>query len=187
MRFTLAADSDFALEARFANPHESKDPGSHHTNSNQSGDTSKPACPTILNSVSRNLLLNSLAQDHLDVLQNADDSTLWHVYKDENDIPYYYNRITGCTQWERPVPPLLAVETAINDRSRMGSPPGTNLFIFHIPPSWDDTELAMHFTPFGNLVSAKVQTDANGNNAGEFCMPARAVARACAAYASFMF
>ncbi|CDR97846.1 -CUGBP Elav-like family member 1 [Babesia bigemina] len=101
-----------------------------------------------------------------EMLQDADESTLWHVYKNEDGIPYYYNHITGCTQWESPVPPLVAVANSVNERTRGVSPDGANLFIFHIPPCWTDKDLAMHFTPFGNVVSARVQKDGNGHNAG---------------------
>ncbi|GBE62087.1 clustered-asparagine-rich protein [Babesia ovata] len=125
-----------------------------------------------------------------EVLQDADESTLWHVYKNEDGIPYYYNHITGCTQWESPIQPLVAVANSVNERTRVGSPDGTNLFIFHIPSCWTDEDLAMHFTPFGNVVSARVQKDANGLNAGfgfvsyDNCQSAAAALRLMKGYAT---
>ncbi|ORM40429.1 CUGBP Elav-like family member 2 [Babesia sp. Xinjiang] len=158
-------DSAIPLEARLATPHDLMEEWESPLLSAQSDDYSVLGSETLLNPVYCSSFLSTMSDDY-EILQDADDSTLWHMYKDKNDVPYYYNHITGCTQWERPIPPLLAVETAINERSRLGSPDGTNLFIFHIPPCWSDTDLAMHFTPFGNLVSAKIQKDANGFNAG---------------------
>ncbi|KAK2197073.1 bifunctional RNA recognition motif domain/WW domain/Nucleotide-binding alpha-beta plait domain superfamily/WW domain superfamily/RNA-binding domain superfamily [Babesia duncani] len=116
---------------------------------------------------SKNCSPDALAADFETVLPEATSQTLWHAYKSSSGHLYYYNSITGHTQWEIPIAPMLAVEAATTaERQRVITPPGTNLFIFHIPNSWDDTQLAMHFTPFGNLVSAKVQRDASGNNAG---------------------
>lgn len=40
-------------------------------------------------------------------------------------------------------------------------PPGANLFVYHIPPSFTDADLAATFQPFGALVSAKVYVDRN--------------------------
>ncbi|GFE55313.1 clustered-asparagine-rich protein [Babesia ovis] len=158
-------DAELPLEARFANPHDSKDNSESASLGGQSGELSLSGGDILLQSAYRNGFLSAISDDY-EIIQEADDSTLWHMYKDENDIPYYYNHITGCTQWERPIPPMYAVESATSERSRTGSPNGTNLFIFHIPACWSDADLAMHFTPFGNLVSAKVQKDASGVNAG---------------------
>ncbi|UKK00056.1 CUG-BP- and ETR-3-like factor 1 [Theileria orientalis] len=159
----LFPQSDFIIEARFANPHEAKD----NNDSSQKNENHKNS--SLFSEAQRSSLLSSLTEESYDMLQDAGRTTLWHVYKDENGVPYYYNSITGHTQWERPIPPLLAVEastSSLSDRNRLSAPPGSNLFIFHIPNVWDDTELSMHFTPFGNLVSAKVQRDANGCNSG---------------------
>lgn len=45
-------------------------------------------------------------------------------------------------------------------------PPGSNLFIFHVPNDWNDYDLVQHFQPFGNILSARIHRDRNGNNRG---------------------
>jgi CUG-BP- and ETR3-like factor len=43
--------------------------------------------------------------------------------------------------------------------SNKEGPPGANLFIFHVPNDWTDASLYSMFSPYGNLVSCKIQTD----------------------------
>mmetsp|Transcript_25331 Transcript_25331/g.59763 ORF Transcript_25331/g.59763 Transcript_25331/m.59763 type:complete len:266 (+) Transcript_25331:1-798(+) len=43
--------------------------------------------------------------------------------------------------------------------SKREGPPGANLFVYHIPPSFTDTDLAATFAPFGPILSAKVFID----------------------------
>jgi hypothetical protein len=38
-------------------------------------------------------------------------------------------------------------------------PDGSNLFIYHIPASWGDSDLMASFAPFGNVVSATAMKD----------------------------
>eukprot|EP01068_Selenidium_serpulae_P005014 Selendium_serpulae@DN3832_c0_g1_i2.p1 len=38
-------------------------------------------------------------------------------------------------------------------------PPGANLFLFHIPPSWRQQDIYTHFSPFGRIVNATVPLD----------------------------
>jgi len=40
-------------------------------------------------------------------------------------------------------------------------PPGANLFIYHLPHDLTDADLATAFSPFGNVISAKVYVDKN--------------------------
>jgi len=45
-------------------------------------------------------------------------------------------------------------------------PVGANLFIYHIPNSWDDGILKQHFEHFGKIISCRVQVDAEGRPRG---------------------
>jgi CUG-BP- and ETR3-like factor len=38
-------------------------------------------------------------------------------------------------------------------------PPGANLFVYHLPPSWTDADLIAAFSPWGNVLSAHVFID----------------------------
>eukprot|EP00933_Yihiella_yeosuensis_P060211 TRINITY_DN6241_c0_g2_i2.p1 TRINITY_DN6241_c0_g2~~TRINITY_DN6241_c0_g2_i2.p1 ORF type:complete len:344 (-),score=88.09 TRINITY_DN6241_c0_g2_i2:641-1672(-) len=50
--------------------------------------------------------------------------------------------------------------------SSTNGPIGSNLFVYHIPNSWDDGILRQHFEHFGSLVSCRVQTDESGRPRG---------------------
>jgi len=45
-------------------------------------------------------------------------------------------------------------------------PPGSNLFIFHIPSEWGDADLIHRFQPYGSILSARIRRDATGRNIG---------------------
>eukprot|EP00438_Fugacium_kawagutii_P030720 Skav209830 [mRNA] locus=scaffold2703:124962:131203:+ [translate_table: standard] len=38
-------------------------------------------------------------------------------------------------------------------------PPGANIFVFHVPINWTDDDFNAHFSPFGQIVSAKIHVD----------------------------
>ena len=40
-----------------------------------------------------------------------------------------------------------------------GGPPGCNLFIYHVPPTWGDDDIRLCFAPFGTVISALIMKD----------------------------
>ncbi|EKX74375.1 RNA recognition motif domain containing protein [Theileria equi strain WA] len=96
---------------------------------------------------------------------------LWQQFTTPEGVPYYYNVRTGQTQWQKPVEmaPAMYGLGATRPPSVGGSsfgPPGANLFVFHVPASWNDIDLIEHFKHFGTVISARVQRDAAGRNRG---------------------
>ncbi|CAF3054945.1 unnamed protein product [Rotaria socialis] len=47
----------------------------------------------------------------------------------------------------------------INDEKQLIGPLGSNLFIYHLPSEFTDHDLAQTFSPFGNILSAKIFID----------------------------
>lgn len=93
---------------------------------------------------------------------------IWVEYFSSDGRPYYWDARSGQTQWEKPRDVQI-----LPGNQYMGSygssnkqfvkpnqgPPGCNLFIFHLPNEWTESELISHFSPFGNVVSARIMTE----------------------------
>lgn len=50
--------------------------------------------------------------------------------------------------------------------TRKLGPPGSNLFLFHLPNNMKDSELFHLFKKFGNILSTRVMTEKNGKSKG---------------------
>merc|ERR1719267_287415 len=48
----------------------------------------------------------------------------------------------------------------------VSGPVGSNLFVYHIPNTWDDSILRQHFEHFGSIVSCRIQKDGEGRPRG---------------------
>eukprot|EP00915_Cephaloidophora_sp_WS-2016_P004337 GHVH01005833.1.p1 GENE.GHVH01005833.1~~GHVH01005833.1.p1 ORF type:complete len:548 (+),score=66.47 GHVH01005833.1:258-1901(+) len=87
----------------------------------------------------------------------------WMQYFDaSSNLPYFHNRLTGLTTWERPVedglPSGRDEQRSASPGERSG-PPGANLFIFHIPNEWTLNDLNSAFQSFGRIISSHIVQD----------------------------
>jgi CUG-BP- and ETR3-like factor len=112
-------------------------------------------------------------------------STSWEEYTSDEGHPYYYNKATGETVWDKPqyytpIPQqsptnalLLSGAATLPPPGSLGivqnsgyGPLGANLFVFHIPADWKDEELREKFESYGDLVSCRVAVEETGRSRG---------------------
>jgi len=102
--------------------------------------------------------------------------TPWQEFTTPEGKPYYFNTVTKETRWEKPAElgggaaqpggaapaggaaPLAIAAQAANQVGATG-PMGANIFCFHVPITWTDEDFNAHFSPFGQIVSAKIHVD----------------------------
>ncbi|KAK1443100.1 RNA-binding domain RBD containing protein [Babesia gibsoni] len=82
---------------------------------------------------------------------------IWREYISPEGKPYFYNEQTGHTQWERPP----EFDSMMGNQSVQNGPPGSNLFIFHIPNDWTQYELIRTFSQYGKVISSRIASDKN--------------------------
>lgn len=109
---------------------------------------------------------NNINSNAIDI-QSGAGKGVWQKHMTTDGHPYYYNSVTGHSQWEKPKELLVPSNTYPGGKvtSSFG-PPGANVFVFHLPSHWSDMELYQHFQHFGFVVSARIQRDASGRNKG---------------------
>ena len=104
----------------------------------------------------------------------------WTEYYAPDGRPYYHNAMTGVTSWDTPIefrvagPPMPPAQPAYphllpspgpagaNAPDAKG-PAGCNLFVFHVPTEWTESDLFSHFSQFGNLISYRIAREKESN------------------------
>ncbi|KAL4497275.1 hypothetical protein ABPG72_011210 [Tetrahymena utriculariae] len=109
-------------------------------------------------------------------------------YTEENE-PYYFHPLLNTSSFDKPGPGSLILDidgnqeyidnnprptrndpVVINDRKdvygKKHGPPGANLFIFHLPNDYRDSDLEKLFKEYGEVISARVNTRPDGTSKG---------------------
>jgi hypothetical protein len=103
--------------------------------------------------------------------------TPWQEFTTPEGKPYYFNTVTKETRWEKPAElgggavaasggaqaaiggAQLAIAAQAANQVGATGPLGANIFCFHVPITWTDADFNAHFSPFGQIISAKIHVD----------------------------
>lgn len=107
----------------------------------------------------------------------------WLEYATEDGHKYYFNVLTGVRTWEKPTEfqmpvqqPLPVMQPVQSSKANLPpgagpignavGPPGSNLFVYHVPFTWVESDFAQHFASFGKIVAARIFRDELGMSKG---------------------
>jgi len=103
---------------------------------------------------------------------------VWTEYYAADGRPYYHNSVTNVTSWDTPVefrlagPPAPPTGAFRPPMPMMGAPAGAgevkgpvgaNLFVFHVPAEWTESEMYSHFSSYGNLLTYRIARERETN------------------------
>lgn len=91
----------------------------------------------------------------------------WTRYQTDDGRPYYHNKVTGVTQWDKP---QEEEEQSVSDSNRKihgasipigldKGPAGANIFVYGLPDRWKEKDFLDEFERFGSVISIKVIYD----------------------------
>lgn len=95
-------------------------------------------------------------------------SAVYVEYTASDGRPYYWDSVSGSTQWEKPPHATVISPSQAIQPYPVQSQCSANLFIFYLPGEWDENELRSHFSGFGNLLSAKIIYDKDSGKSKGF-------------------
>jgi RNA recognition motif-containing protein len=131
-------------------------PAAIKSSSSSSSSSTTPASSSTMGNPLYTAALQQQTQSITQNLQQQIQEQLVSIYGDalpKEYLPYYTAYYVQ-----------LYTQQLLNPASSVSVPnnqwaPGTNLFIFHLPPDLDDAGLYSLFKPFGEVLSVKVMTD----------------------------
>lgn len=102
------------------------------------------------------------SERHKEYKEKQIPSPKYIQYISTDGRPYYLNTETGLTQWEPPS------ESFSKKFVPTQGPPGCNLFLFHLPIEWKESDLLSYFSPFGIIVSARIMCEKDSGRSKGF-------------------